>query len=341
MKLLLLLIALPAFAAERRCYDGATELGWIQSVNTDAQSAARRLNERLHAGKLSFADENTGPEVQFVRKVMVAGDCVLGRPEETQTIIVEGKGSTALMPIVFLRKRDAAKHFGFMLPENFAKLRAVPTYEELTTPSLLNYRGRHRDLTVIYVLCPAGRETACRLRIRHKGLWVKQKGKTAEFPVLAKGQHRRRTGLNGDTPQGVYHFWATMFESETGFGGLPRIDLDASLPPLNAYPYEMNRYVLEEIIPPAALQDYWVNEWPLAYRLGRNHLRLHGSEDPNRPTEGCINLGKRTQELLDLFVSLGLLVKDQVQTRPPEDPKTLGWRVAPGLGKTFVVVKDE
>ena len=118
------------------------------------------------------------------------------------------------------------------------------------------------------------------------------------------------------------------------------LDLDASLPPLNAYPYEMNRYVLEEIVPPAALNDYWLNEWPLAYRLGRVHLRLHGSQDPNRPTEGCLNCGVKTGEILQLLVELGALAKEQILPRPPEDPKTLGWKVAPGLGKTFVVVKD-
>jgi len=331
--LILLILALPALGAERRCLTTAAPLPWIQSVNSDSQSAARRLNEQLP--KIKISDENTGPEVMFVRKMMARGDCVLTRPGETQTLKVEGKGDTSLVPIVFLRKKDAAKHFGFITPDDYAKLQTDPTYEELTAESLLNYRGRHRDLTVLYVLCPSDRLTACTLKIRHKGKWLKK-----QFKVLAKAQSRQRIGLGGDTPQGIYHFWATMFENDVGFGGLPRIDLDASLPPLNAYPYEMNRYVLEEMIPPAALNDYWVNEWALAYRLGRVHLRLHGSQDPNRPTEGCLNCGMKTGEILQVLVEIGALAKDQILPQPPDDPKTLGWRVAPGLGKTFVVVKD-
>lgn len=319
--------------AERLCYTAGPALTWVQSVNTDSQSAARRLNEQLP--NIKIADENSGPDIQFVRRPLLPGDCVLLRAGETQTLKVEGKGDTSLFPVVFLRKNDSAKLFGYVAPAELEKLRRDPAHEELTADSLTAYRGRHRDLTLLYVLCPAERLTACTLKIRHRGKWIKK-----EFKVLAKAQHRNRIGLNGDTPQGIYHFWATMFENDVGFGGLPRIDLDASLPPLNAYPYEMNRYVLEEIVPPAALNDYWLNEWPLAYRLGRVHLRLHGSQDPNRPTEGCLNCGVKTGEILQLLVELGALAKEQILPRPPEDPKTLGWKVAPGLGKTFVVVKD-
>jgi hypothetical protein len=146
-----------------------------------------------------------------------------------------------------------------------------------------------------------------------------------------------------------------MFTENPIFGGVPRIDLDAAMPPLNAYPYNLNSYLLSELIPASSFQEYWVNEWPLAYKLGRVFLRVHANtideKNPSnyntpktqlsyRTTDGCINVGSQMTPLLDRLIDLGVFKKENVLKIEGATSSPLGWKVADQIGKAFLILKD-
>lgn len=345
-----------AWGAEKSCHTGV-DADLILSVNSDSQKAVHALNQKMATRKIEVAAENTGPNVQFVKQRMKTGDCVLYDSKENLTLDVASVGQKQLTPVVYFRKSDGAKHFGLITTEELAKLSKAP-HTETSTKAVTDYRGKHRDLTILYVLCPIDRNEVCHLTIRHKGRWVMKGKKKWEIAVLARAERKPGVSIrltqDMDTPQGIYPIWATMFTDEKGFGGHPRIDLDASLPPINAYPYDINAYVLDELVPAKSLNDYWINEWPLAYRLGRVHLRIHGnsggaakvnftsaSGEKFRTTEGCINAGDGMMPLLEKLVQLGVFTKEGIAHVKPEDLSTLGWKVTPRLGRVFLILKDE
>lgn len=314
------------------------------SVNSDSQKAAEAMNASLSRGQIKVEPENSGPRTQFVQKQTEPGDCLLFNDSETTQLAVEPLGNVSVQPAILFRAADGAKLFGLIETKSLPGLKPS-AHAETPEKALMAHLLRQRDLSFLYVLCPKRRDGACRLTIRHKGKWISEKGKKLEYRVLAKAtQSRGRVLPGGDTPQGIYYLWATMFTEEPAFGSAPRVDLDANFPPLNAHPYEIHSYLLSRLIPDEARNDYWVNEWPLAYRLGRIHLRIHGNASGTREefktTAGCLNAGERTQELLSKLEGLGLLATASSRTRNQSDPSSLGWRVSPALGRAFLIVRD-
>lgn len=340
-------------------------LEFILSVNSDSQMAATAMNLTMLSRKIEVKETNESAGVQFVAHPMNEGDCLLMNQAETVTLEVargSKRVSEALVPSVYFRKVDGAKLFGLVPRSALQKMREEKKHHETATSDVLRFEGKHKDLTLLYVICPKARDEVCLLTFKQNGRWVKQPktGRNVEFPVFARAKRESdastRLFPNGDTPQGIYYIWATMFNDDIAFGGVPRIDLDSAMPPINAHPYNLNSYLLSEIVPKGALGQYWLNEWPLAYRLGRIHLRLHGTKvspsSPNayvtpktklcfRPTEGCINTGDRTAEILAVLVKLGVFEKGDTLPRKQADASKLGWRVSPLLGKAFLIVKDE
>ncbi|CAK8716871.1 hypothetical protein KKHLCK_06010 [Candidatus Electrothrix laxa] len=258
------------------------------------------------------------------------------------------------------------------------RLRPVNKARETVTDVIINAET-DPDLVLIYIICPSDRNTPCDLTVKQNGKWLLDKniGKQFHLPVLARsersrkqngkrdGRHygrqdvkptgiSRRIHINNDTPQGIYTIWGTV----TGGGDSPwfrtaRIDLDAALPPINAQPYALNSFLLSRIIPAEALDDYWVNEWPLAYSLGRIALRIapgdFEAQQPRsqqlgvgntlfHPTHGCINTGDQQGQLLQVLIEAGILRQEDILDIAGDSKKR--WSVSSKLGKAFVVLKD-
>jgi hypothetical protein len=321
-------------------------------------------------------DKNDGVDVQFMNYQLTVGDCVLGNPIEQRSLYVAGdtrlrqdtteslfdalvrfaiefknifqsRQLQILQPVVLFRKSDDAKLFGYVLATEYAALTTSES-KELTPEGLLDYTPAHQDLTLLYLLCPKTRDEVCTLSFKHKGKWVEKNGRRLEFKVLARSQRNEnpttsyRITSGGDTPQGIYYLWASMYTESLSFGGVPRVDLDASQLPVNAMPYNLNSLVLDQIVPQSALNDYWLNEYPLAFKLGRNNLRLHDDTlDPQRPptyttpetklsfrpTAGCINAGHQITQILAVLTELGVFKAEDLQ-KGNQDPATLGWNVS-------------
>lgn len=363
---------------------------FLRSVNIDSQAAALALHELAQKREIRVYGDNTGPEIQFVEEPLEPSDCLLLNWEERGELNVKidqdsmrrksrrpfhrkvdvskwrrPQGDQALVPAILFRSRDASRHFGLISPESVLTLSLDRKHKETPVSRVTQFRPRHGDLVILYVACPPDRVGTCRLTIRNGRNWVtdRETGKRLEFPVLARSrapseepETGRRISHAGDTPQGIYYLWGTLFTEDKAFGKLPRLDLDAAYPPLNAHPYEVNSYVLSEILPKEAWDDYWAHEWALAYKLGRLHLRIHANPEAEpkgeaatsrmakeelSQTQGCLNAGKHMKPLLQALVSIGVLTKAQVERPEPLDSPTLGWRVSPRLGQAFVVVKDE
>ncbi len=332
-------------APERACLPpGAAPVKIALSVNIDSAIPAMALNKAMQERKLRVAEKNDAPETQFLASEILPGDCLFFNRAETEKLL-QGISEREMTPAILFKSSDGSKQFGLVDTASLSALVPDKKHREARTPALLAYRGKHQDLTVVYVTCPSSREKPCRLKIRKNGKWI-----AFERPVLARSRRgsrepSRRISIGGDTPQGIYYLWATMFTSGNAYGGLPRIVLDAATPPPNSYPYEINSYVLSELVPDSARDDYWVNEAALAFRLGRISLRIHSSSPEARDaksfeqTEGCISAGDGMRPLLEKLVALGALAPDTLKTKP--DPSTRGWKVSPAIGRAFVVVKDE
>lgn len=264
-----------------------------------------------------------------------------------------------LVPVVYWKKRDGSRHFGLINPKSLESVKKLPLLE-ISAERLQAYQTDKR-FTVLYVLCPKNRQTVCRLEIRHKGKWVRdpKTGKRLSYPILGRANRTeelsRRILFGGDTPQGIFYIWGTMFTADPIFGNTPRIDLDANMPPINSYVYELNSPVLDGLVPASARDEYWIHEWPLAYKLGRAYLRIHTNPDEigNKaatavshenelfnPTQGCLNAGPSMKPLIETLVHLGVIRSEQIQTPEPANSPTLGWKVVPKIGTVFLIVRD-
>jgi len=157
-----------------------------------------------------------------------------------------------------------------------------------------------------------------------------------------------RTHINSDTPQGIYYVWGSVVGRKKAY--LPRVDLDAASTPINGHKYNINSYTLSQIVPDDALDDYWINEWPLAYSLGRVNLRIASSAHEEQemqketdsalaPTNGCLNAGKNQKNLLDILIAAGVLDKDDIFKTDDSEASKL-WMVSPKIGRAFLILKD-
>ncbi|MCI5147210.1 MAG: hypothetical protein D3923_17210, partial [Candidatus Electrothrix sp. AR3] len=132
-----------------------------------------------------------------------------------------------------------------------------------------------------------------------------------------------------------------------------RIDLDAALPPLNAQPYNINSFILSQLVPKSALDDYWINEWPLAYSLGRIFLRIASNgyesqqkeaielrfEQTYNSTHGCINSGNYHEKLLHILLQADVISPEQVAPQA-KFAQAKQWHLSPKLGQVFLILKD-
>jgi hypothetical protein len=343
--------------------------GWVQDVN---KAVSNRQIEVYPA--------NTHPGIFYIPANLQPGDRVLLDPANAikmQVTSYKGEGvspekkpttletTTDLwVPFVAFRDKSQEKWFGLMPAQNVAALQRDQGRRDLSVDELLAYRGG-KGLTLLYIVCPKDRNTIATLRIKHDGEWVRgEDGEIIAFKVLVRSRREQkrpeemsnRLVPSNDTPQGIYGLWGTMLSSDPLFAGVPRIDLDMFMPPINGYPYEFFAYVLQQILPESAWQDGWVHELPLAYAMGRSAMRIHDNsraahtvsfyQEPEtgrwfHPTAGCVNMGESMEKLLALLIDLGVL-DGQYDKRMLTHVSGLptSWNVAKSVGRAFVIVKD-
>lgn len=361
------------------CLESPKPVELILSVNTDGPASVKQVHERVSTGQpLQVAEKNTRADIQFVLKPMRPQDCILYDLREQTALDLElpenanffkslgrliGLGSRAVrrdvVPMVYFKHQDGSRHFGLIDAENLTQLKTSPITES-SASDLLAYTPDKR-FTILYVLCPSDRTSICQLQIRHQGKWVRKAGKRLRFPILGRSRRGNaeaascRTLFGGDTPQGIYYLWGTMFTEDPVFGNLPRLDLDSMMPPINALPFELHSPVLTGLVPEAALNDYWIHEWPLAFKLGRAYLRVHTNpsgtksnqasishkDEDFRTTQGCLNAGSAMKAILDTLVEIKVIRKEQIAHPDPIHSPTLGWRVIPKIGHVFLIVRDQ
>ena len=339
--------------------------------NINSQQAALQRNTTLQEGKILFSARE-GDALFHISRIG-QGDCVLVNLQEAMRLrpvaatITQKKSAasksearTLFLPAV-LFLRNGSKQYGLIAEKVLRRLQPVRKKRETAIKAILNAET-DPDLFLIYVICPSDRKSPCDLTVKRNGKWLPDKntGKRFHLSVLARsirssgGKDSRRIRINHDTPQGIYTIWGAV----TGGGDSPwfqtaRIDLDAALPPINAQPYPINSFLFSRIVPETALNDYWINEWPLAFSLGRIALRIapgdfearqprsqasKSGDSPLHPTHGCINTGERQEPLLQALIDAGVFHAEDVVGLSGTAGKK--WSVSQRLGKAFVIIKD-
>ena len=341
----------------------------LVSSDGSSQAAAIEKNGMLQSRRIVFGGKQS--KVLFHKSLLRFGDCLLVNPDETMLLDVYEELPSGLrrkmaashfLPAVYYAHQDNSKHYGLLEQSQLPQLTAASNHHESSTDAIINYaKSLPDDLFLLCITCPADRNSLCDLRIRNNGAWLKEAatGKMLTLKVLARSQREnntsgksRRTHINSDTPQGLYYIWGAVTGGGTSaWHRLARIDLDAALPPINSQPYNINSYLLSKIVPDAALDDYWLNEWPLAYSLGRVFLRIAPGDfeaQENKTaavsgynaTEGCINTGSNHELLLKIMVAAGIFSEDEVFDKSATSAAKQ-WHVARRLGKAFVLIKDQ
>ncbi|MCI5159277.1 MAG: hypothetical protein D3906_12760, partial [Candidatus Electrothrix sp. AUS1_2] len=262
--------------------------------NINSQQAALERNTTLQEGKILYSAKEGNALFHISR--IGQGDCVLVNLQEAMPLAAEdaapasGPGvrekveKTHFFPAVLFVHRSKSKQYGLIAEKVLRRLQPVRKKKETATELIANAET-DPDLFLIYVLCPADRSTPCDLTIKRNGKWLLDgnSGKQFRLSVLARSIRSsspgkavsRRIRINHDTPQGIYTIWgAVTGGGDSSWFQTARIDLDAAMPPINAQPYPINSFLFSRIVPESALDDYWINEWPLAYSLGRIALRI-------------------------------------------------------------------
>ncbi|MCI5222772.1 MAG: hypothetical protein D3924_08905 [Candidatus Electrothrix sp. AR4] len=360
-------------AIRKFCYtktDQSQPLTLLISSGTYSQELAVKRNVALRKGRIFF---NKKKESFLFHEVNIErGDCILLNLKESLPLeivtYVDGHSKThqtIFLPAVFYVNKNKSKQYGLIDKNVLGRLTAFDKHQETKTDEIINYStNKFNDLVLIYILCSADRNTLCDLSIKRNGTWLldAENGKKFSMNVLARSRRdenasgtSRRTHINSDTPQGVYSIWGAVADGgNSPWHQLARIDLDAALPPINGHSYNINSFLLSQIIPDAALGDYWVNEWPLAYSLGRVFLRIAPGNFESKQeesiqlsfgdkrynaTHGCINTGDKQKKLLQVLVQAGVFAQHEVFGRSG-DAAAKKWYVASKLGKAFVILKD-
>jgi hypothetical protein len=341
--------------------------------NIGSQQLALQRNSTLQEGKILFSRREGDALFHMTR--MEPGDCVLLNLQEAMRLAPVDVSSVSeffggrngiqratFLPAIFFVQRDSSKHYGLIAKEALRRLRPVKKASETATEAIVNAET-DPDLVLVYITCPPDRNSPCDLTVKRNGTWLldEKTGKQFHLPVLARSvrngrpsSRTRRIWINHDTPQGIYTIWGTMIGGGvSSWFRTARIDLDAALPPINGQPYPVNSFLLSRIIPEAALDDYWVNEWPLAYSLGRIALRIapgdfEAQQTPSlqpgigntmfHPTHGCINTGDQQEQLLRVLIEAGVFRQEDVVN--PSGNSEKRWSVSLKLGRAFVILKD-
>lgn len=385
-----LLLASSTWAAEKYCFlkgEPSSALHWIVSANLGGPLTAFEKTDLFYRSQIHVR-QTTDPSTLFTFSEVHSGDCVLLNPVEKQEITVKTDSSLPhlriestfyklrrwfseamikksekkeLYPVIYFSKKFQSKQFGWMDPQVLSLFTKTESPKETSVDAILNYSVPKSNLTLLYLICPSNRDEVCELTIKKNGKWILGKGhQKLKIPVLARSKRINmdrsyRLRSESDTPQGIYPLFATLYSENLGFGKLPRFDLDALLVPINGWNYPMFSELLSQIVPAKVADEYWANEWPLAYAIGRTLIRIHANSLENAPsyttpqshqtfiaTRGCLNLVQgQMQLLLKTLADLGVLTPNQASPVANPDPKTLEWKAAAGLGRTFVIVKDQ
>lgn len=355
----------------------------IERVNslkpTDQLTLQDLYEKKINIHDLGFSESNAF----FLNSRLKQGDQILYNLDEAEEFTVtttlesiSKMKKEILIPYVSWAALDKKKTFGFISKNILDKASFKPAVESnISISQIINYDIIGQN-TVVYVICPKNRKSLCKLSIKHHNKWVRDdKGKVIVLDSIAKSRsefHKNknlstRIGSLRDTPQGVYIMWATMLSDDRMFGLLPRIDLDSSgscyppIPVFGFYQYSLFSSIIEQIMPPEVQMQYWFNELPLAYALGRSAIRIHTNtldtkdkDGKNKEyfksskgqkfyyTSGCINLGNNMPKFLKIMNDLKVFDKDYKKNNKisPSTGKELSWNVINNLGRVFVVVID-
>lgn len=326
----------------------------IMIRNIGSKDALRAIGVMMEEGVIRTHRNNDSNEKYFIEETFVPSALTYLKPDETLTLSVNGKSGTYI-PFVSIDKENFTAQYGIANVKELTKGRFTSNDRTISVDDILGF-DTDPNTTVLYVTCPKDRNELCSLKIKHKGQWYKENSEIFELPVLARSRRERgkqdksfRLLKDGDTPQGIYHLWGTLFTVDRKFGAVPRIDIDGMQPPINFQHAHSPNYT--RIVPKETFRDYWVHEFPLAFSLGRYLFRIHdNSVDPLFPdtyttpdtnqtfraSAGCINTGTQMEKLLRVLVKLDVLTKEQIQNNKP-----YGRIEAPNIQNSFLVVIDE
>lgn len=320
-------------------------------------SFSSALNEQMMSRKIDLSEKGF-----FNLTNLEKGDRVLLNPKEVTTLEIKGYLSKA-QPAVVFRKKENKHSFGFLLGEfegglqkRSSSLEGVPLSEILAMPA--------SSMTVIYAIFPPDRKSLGSVFVKQKGRWIRDRktGKIKIWKGIAQSR-RHEQGLEtqsrllpkSDTPQGIYEIRGAMLCNHPGFGGIPRLDLDGSgiREPLKEIKRELTKPLLDQLLPPASHQEYWIYEWPLAFALGRYALRIHANAFDQKihfyqgnaeftQTSGCLNLGKEMTSFLETLRQIEVFDQTYNPQEVSLSSQPIQWTVSPRWkDRVFLVVKDD
>jgi hypothetical protein len=337
---------------------------------TQLHSFSPQVNSQIQSGKIRVSTGEAADSF-FTPQTLEVGDYILLNPQEAFLLeILQEDEDTSLqvasgefIPAICLSQKDGEKTFGLIPSSALESLEKEGNHSKASLSHILNHPAL--GMTVVYALCPPHRKSLCSVIIKQDGKWVTDdQGKPLIFRGIAQSRRHDKglpTGIrlqpNSDTPQGIYWMLSTMLCNHPGFGGEARIDLDGTgkdlpLLPLNGHPYDFYKPMIDALVPPAAQKDYWINEWPLAYALGRHAIRIH-TNGLNQPTHtyeggvaltqtaGCLNLGKDMEPFLTTLETIGVLDKNYEKRLLEGTDRKISWNVGEKwMGRAFMILLD-
>ncbi|MCB0273012.1 MAG: hypothetical protein KDD46_08355 [Bdellovibrionales bacterium] len=340
---------------EKFClHQDVSHLEAIMIRNAGSKDALREIGLQMEKGEIQTFTDNNSPEKYFIVEQIQTKDCLYLKSDESMMLKVNNK-IQKFIPFVMIQPKNLTAEYGLLLASELSKGALSNVNQSISSHDIVEY-SKDDKATIIYVVCPPDRNELCTLTIKHRGQWYKENGKVFEMKVLARSRRERgdqnksqRLRKDGDTPQGIYHLWGTLYTQDFKFGAQPRIDIDGMQPPL-AFKHVHSANLLR-IIPKEAFIDYWLHEFSLAFALGRYLLRIHdNSVDPQFPdtyttpqtqqifraSAGCINTGNQMKKLLQILQSFDVVSKKQTSTK-----NFYGRLDSPNLQNSFLVVIDQ
>ncbi len=356
-------------ASSIKKYIAPTSIDIIKRVNVTS-NLQKNINQQINASSITVYAKNHDIKVAFINDKLRINDTVLLNLDEKQLINIKNSNSLEiikdnLIPIIYWSGREMRKEFGFISLKKIKFLKEVK-YDPVSVNDILKHHTP--GMTVVYVLCPHRRDNLCRIMIKHNDQWIKNsKDDILVLHGIARSRYNInynrddsssiRLAPNSDTPQGIYGLYASILSEDPLFGLMPRIDLDMSsgfsISPINGFPYNIFSSVVDALVPKNAQQDYWVNEWPLAYALGRSAIRIHTNPsniDKDKfymhfdkrsfhRTSGCINLESDLSVFLNILKKIGVFNNNYAIGY--KSNSSIGeYVIANNIGYNFVIVLD-
>ncbi|MCB1197223.1 MAG: hypothetical protein KDK51_02550 [Deltaproteobacteria bacterium] len=303
---------------------------------------------------MESATIETTSDGYFVPASLPVSTCIhLNQNEATELTI--NQQSKMYIPFVQIDVKNLRSQYGLLSAGDLSKGTLSPATRNISTEDILQYKVDPKA-TILYAICPPDRSEVCTLKIKHAGKWVQDNGQDFSMQVLARSRRERgdaaksqRLLKDGDTPQGIYQLWGSLFTTDKKFGAYPRIDIDGMRPPMYFEKTDLQNFT--RVVPQAVFADYWIHEFAMAHALGRYLFRIHdNSVDPNFPntyttpitkkifraSAGCLNTGDQIHKLLTVLHKLGIFSQKQIQNNQP-------YGRLPSLDpqNTFLVVIDQ